>query len=69
MEQNYMDLAISFLIRELETFSSSLELAMNRKEKLQKSLEDVEVSIKELNTKILDVQESIDVLRGNRSKE
>ena len=64
-----MDLAISFLIRELETFSSSLELAMNRKEKLQKSLEDVEVSIKELNTKILDVQESIDVLRGNRSKE
>jgi len=69
MEQNYMDLAISFLIRELETFSSSLELAMNRKEKLQKSLEDVEVSIKELNTKILDLQESIDVLRGNRSKE
>lgn len=64
-----MDLAISFLIRELETFSSSLELAMNRKEKLQKSLEDVEVSIKELNTKILDLQESIDVLRGNRSKE
>lgn len=64
-----MDLAISFLIRELETFSSSLELAMNRKEKLQKSLEDVEVSIKDLNTKILDVQESIDVLRGNRSKE
>lgn len=64
-----MDLAISFLIRELETFSSSLELAMNRKEKLQKSLEDVEVSIKEFNTKILDLQESIDVLRGNRSKE
>jgi len=64
-----MDLAISFLIRELETFSSSLELAMNRKEKLQKSLEDVEVSIKELNTKILELQESIDVLRGNRSKE
>lgn len=64
-----MDLAISFLIRELETFSISLELAMNRKEKLQKSLEDVEVSIKELNTKILELQESIDVLRGNRSKE
>ena len=64
-----MDSAISFLIRELETFSISLELAMNRKEKLQKSLEDVEVSIKELNTKILELQESIDVLRGNRSKE
>ena len=64
-----MNLAISFLIRELETFSISLELAMNRKEKLQKSLEDVEVSIKEINTKILEVQESIDVLRGNRSKE
>lgn len=64
-----MDLAISFLIRELETFSISLELAMNRKEKLQKSLEDVEVSIKGLNTKILELQESIDVLRGNRSKE